>query len=146
MKKKTYTYDYPRPAVSSDIAVLRVGKTAEILLVRRKNEPFKGMWALPGGFMEMDETLEECARRELEEETGIKAGELLKFDSYDKPGRDPRGRVITQVFVLIYKEGMGIPKAADDAEALAWFALDALPELGFDHNVIIRDVIGMMKE
>ena len=146
MKAEKYTYDFPRPSVSADIAVLRVNEKPEILLIRRKNEPFKGMWALPGGFMEMEETLEECARRELEEETGIKAGELLKFDSYDKPGRDPRGRVITQVFVLIWKEGMGIPKAADDAEALAWFALDSLPELGFDHKVIIRDVIGMMKE
>jgi 8-oxo-dGTP diphosphatase len=100
-KKGEYTYDYPRPAVTSDIAVLRLDQIPEILLIQRKDPPFRQMWALPGGFMEMEETLEETARRELLEETGISAGELIRFDSYDRPGRDPRGRTITQVFVMI---------------------------------------------
>lgn len=93
----------------------------------------------------MDETLEETARRELLEETGIKAGELIKFDTYDRPDRDPRGRTITQVFVLIWDVKMGEPLAADDAEDFRWFELDNLPEIGFDHAAVIRDVIQMMK-
>ncbi|MBN2697700.1 MAG: NUDIX hydrolase [Bacteroidales bacterium] len=141
-----YTYDYPRPAVTADIAVLRVTDTPEILLIKRKFEPFRDMWALPGGFMNMDETLEETAHRELKEETGIRAGELMKFDTYDKPGRDPRGRTITQVFVLIWNEEMGEPAAADDAAEIQWFPLNEPPELAFDHGVIIRDVIGLLKK
>ena len=141
-----YTYEYPRPAVTSDIAVLRVTDTPEILLIRRKFDPFKDMWALPGGFLNMDETLDETARRELMEETGIKAGELLKFETYDRPDRDPRGRTITQVFILIWEERMGIPQAADDAADIKWWDLKALPELAFDHEIIIRDVLEMIKK
>ena len=141
-----YSYDYPRPAVTADIAVLRLDKVPEILLIQRKDPPFQMSWALPGGFMEMEETLEETARRELLEETGIKAGELIRFDSYDKPGRDPRGRTITQVFVMIWKTAMGTPKAGSDASELQWFGLNELPELAFDHQEIVNDVIRMIKE
>lgn len=141
-----YTYDYPRPAVTSDIAVLRLEEFPEILLIQRKEDPFQGKWALPGGFMEMEESLEDAARRELEEETGIKAGELIRFDTYDKPGRDPRGRTITQVFVLVWKKEMGIPQAGDDASDLSWFPLTELPELAFDHTLILADVIRMIRE
>jgi 8-oxo-dGTP diphosphatase len=118
----------------------------EILLVKRKDNPFQGMWALPGGFMEMEESLEDAARRELLEETGIKAGELIRFDSYDKPGRDPRGRTITQVFVMIWKKEMGSPQAGSDASELSWFSLTELPDLAFDHAEILSDVIGMIRE
>lgn len=142
---KKYTYDYEKPSVTADVAVLRLVEVPEILLVQRKDPPFQGMWALPGGFMEMEETLEEAARRELAEETGIQAGELIRFDTYDKPGRDPRGRTITQVFVLLYKEKMGIPRAGSDAKTLAWHGLFELPELAFDHSLIIRDVVNMIK-
>ena len=143
---ETYCYDYPRPAVTADLAVLRLDQQPEILLIQRKDPPFQNLWALPGGFMEMEETLEEAARRELREETGIMAGELIRFDSYDKPGRDPRGRTITQVFVLVWKESMGIPEAGSDAAGLKWFALNQLPELAFDHAEIIRDVISMIRD
>ena len=143
---ETYCYDYPRPAVTADLAVLRLDQQPEILLIQRKDPPFQNLWALPGGFMEMEETLEEAARRELREETGIMAGELIRFDSYDKPGRDPRGRTITQVFVLVWKESMGIPEAGSDAVGLKWFALNQLPELAFDHAEIIRDVISMIRD
>ena len=143
--RKQYTYDYPRASMTADVAVLRLLEVPEILLVQRKDPPYKYMWALPGGFMEMEETLEEAARRELLEETGIKAGELIRFDTYDKPGRDPRGRTITQVFVMIWKKKMGTPEAGSDAKKLAWYGLTELPELAFDHNLIIRDVINMMK-
>ncbi len=146
MKKETYCYDYPKPAVTSDVAVLRLEEIPEILLVERKNPPFEGRWALPGGFMEIEETLEEAARRELMEETGIKAGELIRYESYDVPGRDPRGRTITQVFILIWKEEMGKPKANSDAREAKWFDLTQLPQLAFDHGKIIEDVIGTMRE
>jgi len=146
MKKGPYQYAYPRPAVTADIAVLRLEQEPEILLIQRRDEPFKDMWALPGGFMEMEERLEECARRELQEETGIVAGELIRFDSYDKPDRDPRGRTITQVFVMIWKAEMGQAIAGSDARAIQWYKLSSLPELAFDHAEIIRDVIRMIRE
>ncbi|MEA3460729.1 MAG: NUDIX hydrolase [Bacteroidota bacterium] len=143
---KNFSYEYPRPAVTADVAVLRLLELPEILLIQRKDPPFKELWALPGGFMEMEETLEEAARRELMEETGIRAGELIRFDTYDRPGRDPRGRTITQVFVMIWKPEMGMPKAGSDAASLQWFGLNDLPELAFDHKEIVADVIRMIKE
>jgi len=136
-----YTYDYPRPAVTADVAVLRLDEVPEILLIQRKDPPFKDHWALPGGFLEMEETLEEAARRELLEETSLIAGELIRFDTYDKPGRDPRGRTITQVFMMIWKKEMGLPKAGSDAASLAWHELSALPKMAFDHATIVQDVI-----
>ena len=141
-----FAYDYPRPMVTADVAVLRLEAEPEILLVRRKNPPFRSSWALPGGFMEMEETLEEAARRELREETGLEAGELIRFDTYDAPDRDPRGRTITQVFVTVWKPSMGAPEAGSDAGQLQWFPLVALPKLAFDHARIVMDVIRMMKE
>lgn len=144
--KGEYRYDYPRPAVTSDVAVLRLDMIPEILLIQRKADPFRNMWALPGGFINMKETLEEAARRELLEETGIRADELIRFDTYDTPERDPRGRTITQVFVMIWKAEMGIPKAGSDAAELKWFGLSELPELAFDHQKIVTDVISMIKE
>ena len=143
---KVYSYPYPRPMVTADVAVLRLEEEPGILLVRRKDPPFEASWALPGGFMEMEETLEEAARRELFEETGIRAGELIRFDTYDEPGRDPRGRTITQVFITLWKEEAGIPVAGSDAGEVRWFPLHALPVLAFDHGKIIGDVIRMMKE
>jgi 8-oxo-dGTP diphosphatase len=140
-----YTYEYPRPAVTADIAVLRMEDVPEILLVQRKDPPFQNMWALPGGFIEMEETLEDAARRELLEETSIKAGELIRFDTYDKPKRDPRGRTITQVFILLWNPAMGLPLAGSDAKSLAWHELTALPELAFDHDHIIGDVIQIIR-
>jgi len=141
-----YTYKHPRPAVTSDVAVLRLEEVPEILLIQRLAPPFEGRWALPGGFMEIDESLEETARRELLEETGLEAGEMIRFDTYDQPGRDPRGRTITQVFVMIWKKEMGSPKAGSDAASLRWFALNELPELAFDHAKILADVIRMIRE
>lgn len=132
--------------MTCDVAVLRVDGIPEILLVERRDPPFPGKWALPGGFMEMDENLEACARRELMEETSIKAGELIRYDTYDEPGRDPRGRTITQVFVMIWKDDMGQPKAASDAKTVKWFDLTKLPPLAFDHGRIISDVLEMIRE
>lgn len=141
-----YAYDYPRPMVTADVAVLRLESLPEILLVKRKDPPFETHWALPGGFMEMEESLEEAARRELQEETGIRPGELIRFDTYDRPGRDPRGRTITQVFVLIWSEDYGKPVAGSDAAELKWFGWNHLPRMAFDHGEIVKDVIAMIRE
>jgi 8-oxo-dGTP diphosphatase len=96
--------------------------------------------------MEMEETLEQTARRELLEETGIRAGELIRFDTYDRPGRDPRGRTITQVFIMIWNQELGSPRAGSDASGLQWFGLTKLPPLAFDHQQIISDVIRTIRE
>lgn len=137
-----YTYNYPRPAVTADCVI--VGEDGQgsrrLLLVRRGNEPFKGCWALPGGFMEMEETLEECARRELKEETGLETTarfeELKSFSTVD---RDPRGRTITVAFLAVV--AMSEVKGSDDAAEARWFALDELPELAFDHEEIVQTAL-----
>ena len=137
-----YTYNYPRPAVTADCVI--VGEDGQgsrrLLLVRRGNEPFKGCWALPGGFMEMDETLEECARRELKEESGLETTarfeELKSFSTVD---RDPRGRTITVAFLAVV--AVSEVKGSDDAAEARWFALDELPELAFDHEEIVQTAL-----
>jgi 8-oxo-dGTP diphosphatase len=133
-----YSYEYPRPAVSADIAVFRLsGDSIEVLLIRRKNEPYQGMWALPGGFMEIDESLEETAERELEEETGLKGLALKQFMTFSQVDRDPRTRVVTTVFYGMAGKGQDDAHGGDDAEEAVWFSTGDLPELGFDHGRII---------
>ncbi|MCK5701110.1 MAG: NUDIX hydrolase, partial [Cyclobacteriaceae bacterium] len=96
---KTYTYNYPKPSVTTDCILIRKsGREKEILLIKRKYDPFLGKWALPGGFVEIDEDLEAGANRELEEETGLKNIALTQFKTYGTPGRDPRGRTISVVY------------------------------------------------
>ena len=111
-----------------------------VLLVRRGNEPFKDCWALPGGFMEMDETIEHCAVRELEEETGLRATvDMLRLVGvFSAPGRDPRGRTVTAAYAFCMPDAATKAKAGDDAAALAWFPLSALPPLAFDHADVLR--------
>jgi len=134
-----YTYDYPRPMVTVDIAVFYLTKKdLNILLVKRKNDPFKDCWALPGGFLDMEETLEEAALRELEEETGLKGVELEQHCAFDAVDRDPRGRTITVLYF-----GMTAPdnievKGNDDAADAQWFPLTKLPKLAFDHEMILE--------
>ena len=132
-----YIYNYPRPMLTADCMV--VNDRNEILLIQRGNEPYKGCWALPGGFMEMDETIEHCAVRELEEETGLKVDEkdLRLVGVYSTPGRDPRGRTVTAAFRVRGKWGK--PQAGDDAAEVRWWPLDTLPPLAFDHAEIVSD-------
>ena len=92
--KKPYCYEYPRPSVTADVVLVTTEMLPRVLLVKRKNEPFAGKWALPGGFIDMAETLEETARRELQEETGITVKRLEQLHTFGDPGRDPRGRKI----------------------------------------------------
>ena len=134
----TYTYDYPRPAVTADIVVLKKNdENYSVLLIERKHDPFAGSWALPGGFLNMDETLEEAALRELQEETGITGVALQQFHTFSKVNRDPRHRTITTVFIGLADENTPLPLAGDDAAKAQWFDIRALPPLAFDHDLVI---------
>lgn len=131
-----YTYEYPRPMLTADCMV--VNPCGEILLIRRGNEPYRGCWALPGGFMEMDETIEHCAVRELQEETGIIVGEekLHLIGIFSRPGRDPRGRTVTAAYRIDLPTDTDA-QSGDDAAEARWFPLSELPPLAFDHAEII---------
>lgn len=133
-----YQYEYPHPAVTTDIVIftIRDGRL-KLLLIRRGAEPFKGKWALPGGFAGIDESLEDGARRELEEETGVSGVWLEQLYSFGAPDRDPRERVITVAYYALIPSDRLEIRAATDAEAVGWFALDELPELAFDHPEIV---------
>jgi len=145
-KKARFCYAFPRASVTVDIAIVTRQKRPRILLIRRKKEPFAGAWALPGGFIEMDETLEESARRELREETGVAAAaDLVQIGTFGDPGRDPRGRTITVVYLARVKLRQVKPVAADDAAEVNWFALDAPPTLAFDHDCILARVRECLK-
>jgi 8-oxo-dGTP diphosphatase len=142
-----YVYDWPRPMVTADAAVFSLadGKT-RLLLIRRKHEPYQGRWALPGGFVEMEEDLPEAAARELAEETGLKNVPLEQLGTFGKPGRDPRGRTITVVyFGLVPDEGQEV-RAADDAAQAQWFDITDLPAMAFDHDEIARCAIERLQQ
>jgi len=134
-----YSYQYPHPAVTTDIVIFTIRDAQlKLLLIKRKGEPFKGMWALPGGFLQLDESLEEGARRELEEETGLSGVYLEQLYTFGHPERDPRERVITVAYyALIPSERIHL-RAATDAEAIGWFAMDEMPTLAFDHPKIVN--------
>jgi len=138
MERAVYQYDYPHPAVTTDIVIFTIrDRRLKLLLIRRAGEPYRGKWALPGGFVNIDEGLDEAARRELEEETGVTGVYLEQLYTFGRPGRDPRERVITVAYyALIPSEKLRL-RAASDAEAVGWFAMDELPELAFDHDEIV---------
>ncbi|MDE0316233.1 MAG: NUDIX hydrolase [Candidatus Poribacteria bacterium] len=117
----------------------------KVLLIRRKTPPFKHLWALPGGFLEMDETLEESALRELNEETNISDVELTQVGTFGHPDRDPRGRVITIAYVGIINSEQQKAVAGSDAVEVAWFSTLELPQLAFDHSEIIEKALEGLK-
>jgi 8-oxo-dGTP diphosphatase len=135
--RKQYTYDYPRPAVTVDAVIVTRQQKPRVLLIRRKGAPFAGMWAIPGGFVDMDEPLEEAARRELREETGVRVSRLEQLHTFGDPGRDPRGRTISVVYLGRANPSQVKPRAADDAVEVAWHSLHRLPRLAFDHAEIL---------
>ena len=142
---KKYCYDYPHPAVAADCAVFGFdGRNIKILLIKRGIEPFKGCWALPGGFMRMSETADECIRRELVEETSLRADVIEQFGVFSDIDRDPRERVISIAYYSLIKKSSA--KGGDDACDAQWFGLNELPELAFDHKEILSRAIQTLKE
>ena len=133
-----YSYRYPHPAVTTDIVIftIRDGRL-KLLLIKRGGEPYQGRWALPGGFVELDEDLETSARRELEEETGVSGVYLEQLYTFGRPDRDPRERVITVAYYALIPSDQVRLQAATDAEAVGWFAFEELPPLAFDHDEIV---------
>lgn len=120
-----------------------------MLLVRRKNPPFEGCWAIPGGFVEPNEPLEVAARRELEEETGVVSACLEQLGAFGDPGRDPRGWTITIAFLAELDESEAWswqPRAGGDADEVAWFVLEDLPPLAFDHEQILAHAAQQLEE
>ena len=139
-----YTYKYPRPAVTADCVGIANETMPRVLLVQRGIEPFKDSWAFPGGFMNMDETTEQCAIRELEEETGLQITELHQIGAYSKVDRDPRGRTITVAYLAMIDKPVAVT-GQDDAAKAEWWPINALPPLAFDHEDIMRDALEMYK-
>jgi 8-oxo-dGTP diphosphatase len=120
------------------------GVSIKMLLIQRGIEPFKGKWAFPGGFMKIDETAEECAKRELEEETGLKNAAVEQFYTFSDVNRDPRERVITVAHYALVR--LSEVKGGDDAASARWFAMDEVPSLAFDHDRILRMAVNRLKE
>jgi len=141
--------------VTADCIVITKEAEPKVLLIERGDEPFKGCWAFPGGFMNMDETTEQCAIRELEEETGLHISEVHQIGAYSKVDRDPRGRTVTVVYLAIVDEPITV-NGQDDAAKAQWFPLSAFldkpsgkaerPELAFDHDEILPDAVKKYKE
>lgn len=138
-ERGVYTYQHPRPMVTVDVIVFKlIDERLHVLLVRRARQPFAGHWAFPGGFVEIDESLEHAARRELAEETALDDVWLEQLYTFGRPGRDPRGRTITVAYyALVSADRRTKVAGGDDAERAGWFGLDELPRLGFDHDEIL---------
>ena len=140
MKNQKFTYEYPHPAVATDCVVFGFdGYEMRILLIERGIEPYKGMWALPGGFLRMDETAEQCAIRELREETGLSISHVTQIGAFSGIDRDPRERVVSIAFYALAKKTE--VKGGDDAKNAKWIALNALPPLAFDHERILHKAL-----
>lgn len=143
--KEKYVYDYPHPAVTTDCVVFGFdGRDLKVLLIKRGIEPFKGMWAFPGGFMLMHETAEECAIRELKEETGLELKSVKQLGAFSGIHRDPRERVVTIAFYALAAKT--VIRGGDDAADACWFAIDDIPQLAFDHDYILRHAMKRIRE
>jgi len=146
-EKGKYVYEWPRPMVTADAAVFAFcDGRARLLLIQRKQGPFQGHWALPGGFVEMDEDLKDAAARELAEETGLRGVALEQLHTFGRPGRDPRGRVVTVVYFGIAEHSREQIEAADDAADAQWFDIEDLPTMAFDHEEIARRAMERLKQ
>ncbi len=145
MENKVYTYKYPHPSVTVDCVIFGFnGVSLQVLLIERGSEPFKGCWAFPGGFLNMDESAAEGAMRELEEETGLTGAYMEQFHTYSAPHRDPRERVITIAHYALVRTSDVRP--GDDASRACWFPLDDVPPLAFDHACILKDALTRLRE
>ena len=139
-----YQYKYEHPAVTTDCVIFTYEDwKLKVLLVKRGGEPYKGEWALPGGFLRNDETAKEGALRELREETGLEASAVGELGVFSDPFRDPRERVITIAFYALVKPSEVV--GGDDADEAAWFSIDELPQLAFDHSDIINAALERLR-
>jgi len=142
----SYTYDYPRPALTVDCVVFGMDEEdLKVLLIKRGVEPFVGKWALPGGFVRMEEALDAAARRELEEEAGIRPSHLEQLYTFGEPGRDPRGRVVTVAYFALVKLTDHRVQASTDAREAAWFSVWDTPKLAFDHADVLGTALQRLK-
>lgn len=145
MNEQKFCYKYPHPSVTTDCVIFGFdGVRIKVLLIERGVEPYKGKWALPGGFMKIDESADECARRELEEETGLKAASVEQFHTFTDVNRDPRERVITVAYYALVK--LSEVHGGDDASKAQWFSEEDIPSLAFDHDRILRMALNRLKE
>lgn len=135
-----HTYEYARPALTVDVAIVTRETRPRVLLIRRAKDPFVGSWALPGGFVDENERLADAARRELVEETGVTAADLEQLYTAGDPGRDPRGWTVSVAYLAQVPPDALKPIAADDAEEVGWWPLDELPPLAFDHVMLLGRV------
>jgi 8-oxo-dGTP diphosphatase len=139
-------YDYARPSVTVDCVVFGLDKNGlHVLLIQRANEPFKDQWAFPGGFIEMNESLEASALRELEEETGLKDLDIVQVGAFGDPNRDPRERVITVAYFAVTILSDQKPIAASDAREVKWFPVKNVPTLAFDHQKILEKAVSALE-
>jgi 8-oxo-dGTP diphosphatase len=145
MEGKMYSYKYPHPSVATDCVIFGFdGIELQVLLIERGEEPFKGKWAFPGGFLREDETAEEGAKRELKEETNLTANYIEQFYTFSDPGRDPRERVISIAYYALVKIQDVV--GGDDAAKAQWFSMDNIPQLAFDHDRILRKATERLRE
>jgi 8-oxo-dGTP diphosphatase len=143
-EKLKYSYEYPRPAVTTDCIIFGFDAgEIKVLLIERGIDPFKGKWAFPGGFLHMDENADECARRELFEETGLENVFFEQLYTFSDVDRDPRGRVITVAYYALVK--IAEVHAGDDAQNAKWFPISQVPPLAFDHDRILRVALNRLR-
>jgi 8-oxo-dGTP diphosphatase len=145
-QNKKYCYKYPRPAVTADCIIFGFDAgELKVLLIERGIEPFKGMWAIPGGFLQLEESTDDCAKRELYEETGLQNVFMEQLYSFSDPARDPRGHVITIAYYALVKLSDYNIKAGDDAKNAKWFGISKVPTLAFDHEQILRVALNRLR-
>lgn len=140
-----YDYDYPHPAVATDCVVFGFdGRDLKVLLIQRGVEPYKGMWAFPGGFMRMDETAEQCAARELHEETGLVVKNIRQLGAFSGIHRDPRERIVSIAFYALARQSE--VQGGDDAAHARWWVINDIPQLAFDHDYILRQAMNRIRQ
>lgn len=147
-RKKEYTYEYPRPALTVDCVIFGYDHKRQdlsVLLIERAEDPFQGKWAMPGGFVEMDESTDDAARRELKEETGVDDVFLEQLYTFSDPYRDPRGRVVSVAYYALVNLNEHEIEAASDAADAQWFSIENAPDLAFDHDHVLNVAIDRLR-
>lgn len=142
-----YTYEFPRPSLTVDCVIFGLDESSKlkVLLIQRGLDPFKGCWALPGGFVDTEENLERSALRELEEETGVKNVFIEQLYTFGEPNRDPRGRTVSVAYYALVNLAQHPVHPSSDAQQAQWFEIDNLPSLAFDHSMILQVAVNRLR-